>query len=252
MIVGWSRRVLVLIEQLLESGFPAVNITVVSRTSIRDRENALRWQSFDTTHLSITHIDADFTAPGVIENLEFEGLDSVLLLAGHVSKSAEESDARTLVAYELLVSEFGKRSMSSELTPRITAEMTHVTSTLQSPRSGDLVLIRPRILGYLQSHVVLNRELNSVFSALFMPGQDAGISINDIDVYRDPSGMDLSFAELEELAAGRGEVALGLITNKANSESVVELCPPPGMVCSDEACVVVLGRNRGSQPPGAA
>ena len=252
MIVGWSRRVLVLIEQLLESDFAAVHITVVSRTSIGDRENALRWQSFDTTRLSITHIEADFTAPGVIENLEFEGLDSVLLLAGHGSKSAEESDARTLVAYELLISEFGKRSMSSVLTPRITAEMAHVTSTLQSPRSSDLVLIRPRILGYLQSHVVLNRELNSVFSALFMPGRDAGISINDIGVYRGQSGMDLSFAELEELATGRGEVALGLVINKANSELIVELCPPPEMVCSDEACVVVLGRNRGSQPPGAA
>jgi hypothetical protein len=239
MVVGWSRRVLVLFEQLLESGFRSVDITVVSRTPIEERETALRWRSFDPARLTINHIEADFTAPGVIENLEFDGLDSVLLLASSSAKSAEASDARTIVNYELLVSAFEMKFKSAEATPRITAEMAHVTSTLQIPRSGDLVLIRPRVLGYLQSHVVLRRELNSVFSALFMPGHGASISIRGIGTYRGQSGTDLSFAELEELATGRGEVALGLLISKDDTGYEVELCPPPEMVCSERALVVV-------------
>ena len=120
------------------------------------------------------------------------------------------------------------------------AEMVHVTSTLQYPRSNDLVLIRPRVLGYLQSHVVLKRELNSIFSALFMPGNDASIAIHDISVYQDSSGVDLSFAELEKLAAGRGEVALGLLVCKDDASYDVELCPPPEAIYREGTSVVAL------------
>ena len=240
MIVGWSQRVLVLIEQLLKSDFRTLNITVVSRTPIEVRETALRWQSFGSTRLTINHIEADFTAPGVIENLEFEGLDSILLLAGSSVKSAEESDARTIVSYELLVSALEMKFNSEETTPRITAEMAHITSTLQFSRSSDLLLIRPRVLGYLQSHVVLSKELNSVFSALFMPSHGAGISIHDIGAYQGLPGSDLSFAELEVLVAERGEVALGLLISKNDKEYEVELCPPSEMVCNENAYVVVL------------
>ena len=242
MVVGWSRRVLVLIEQLLESGFQSVDITLVSRISIEDRENALRWKSFDPARLSINHIEADFTAPGVIEHLEFEGVNSVLLLASRGSKSAEESDARTIVSYELLVSALEQKFRSAETAPRITAEMAHVTSMLQFPRSSDLVLIRPRILGYLQSHVVLKRELNSVFSALFKPGKHASISIRDISAYRGSPGADLTFTEVEERATERGEVALGLLVSKNDTGQEVELCPPPEMKCGENACVVVLNQ----------
>jgi hypothetical protein len=240
MVVGWSRRVLVLIEQLLESDFRSVDFTVVSRISIEKREATMQWQSLDPGRLNINHIEADFTAPGVIEGLEFDGVDSVLLLAGRGSTSAEESDARTIVSYGLLVSEFEKKFKSSAATPSIKAEMVHVTSTLQYPRSKDLLLIRPRVLGYLQSHVVLKRELNSVFSALFMPGHGAGISIHDIGTYQGQSGVNLSFAELQELATGRGEVALGLLIYKNDAGYEVELCPPYEMVCGENAYVIVL------------
>src|SRR5210317_816298 len=195
MVVGWSRRVLILIEQVLDSGYESVDITVVSRMSISQRENTLCWQSFDPARLTIRHIEADLTTPGVIENLDFEELDSVLLLASRSSKNAEESDARTIVCYELLVSEFETRFNSGAAAPRITAEMAHVASTLQSPRIGDLVLVRPRILGYLQSHVVLRKELNSVFSALFTPGPGAGISIRKISDYPSSPGLEPDFAE---------------------------------------------------------
>jgi hypothetical protein len=241
MVVGWSRRVLILIEQVLDSGYESVDITVVSRMSISQRENTLCWQSFDPARLTIRHIEADLTTPGVIENLDFEELDSVLLLASRSSKNAEESDARTIVCYELLVSEFETRFNSGAAAPRITAEMAHVASTLQSPRIGDLVLVRPRILGYLQSHVVLRKELNSVFSALFTPGPGAGISIRKISDYPSSPGLEPDFAELAAAAAERGEVALGLLIREKETEYRVELCPPPEMICGENAGVVVLG-----------
>ena len=240
MVVGWSRRVLILIEQLLDSGFQSVDITIVSRISIPDRENTLRWQSFDPARLTIRHIEADLTTPGVIENLGFEELDSVLLLASRASRSAEESDARTIVCYELLLSEFETRFDSGTATPGIIAEMAHVSSTLQSPRNGDLVLVRPRVLGYLQSHVVLRRELNSVFSALFMPGADARISIREASDYQGSTDMKISFAKFATEAAERGEVALGMLISEKDSEYRVELCPPPEMICGENASVVVL------------
>jgi hypothetical protein len=240
MVVGWSQRVLILIDQLLASGYSSVDITVVSRIPTVERKTALQWLPFDQSRLTINHIEADFTAPGVLERLEFDGMDSILLLAGSGAKSAEESDARTIVSYELLVSAFGTKFKSASSTPRITAEMAHVTSKLQFPRSSDLVLIRPRVLGYLQSHVALRRELNSVFSALFMPGHGASISIQDIGRYLSRSGKDVCFAELEEQAAERGEIALGLIVRKDDAESGVDLCPPSGTVCGENMKIIVL------------
>jgi len=240
MVVGWNLRVLVLIEQLLASGYRSVDITLVSRIPIEEREAMLRWQSFDLARLTINHIEADFTAPGVIESLEFDGLDSVLLMASSGAKSAEESDARTTLSYELLVSAFGTKSRSASPPPRITAEMAQVTSKLQNPRSSDLVLIRPRILGYLQSHVVLRRELNPVFSALFMPGHGASLSIEDPGLYRSPSGSDVCFTEFEKLAAERGEIALGLYVSKDHAESEVNLCPSSETVCGEDMKLIVL------------
>jgi hypothetical protein len=239
MVVGWSRRVLVLLEQLLKSDFQAVDITIVSRTPIEEREAALRWQAFDPARLTIHHIEADFTARGVVENLQFEGIDSVFLLAGRAN-SAEESDARTVVSYELLISAFETNFQSENATPKVTIEMAHVTSTLRHARNNDLVLVRPRVLGYIQSHVVLSKELNSVFSAIFAPTQGANISIHDISAYRGLEGGGLSFAELEELAAERGDIAVGLLVSNNGTEYEVELCPPSEMVCNEHAHVIVL------------
>jgi len=47
-----------------------------------------------------------------------------------------------------------------------------------------------------------------------MPGHGAGISIHEIGTYQRQSRLNLSFAELEELATERGDVALGLLINK--------------------------------------
>ena len=239
MVVGWSRRVLVLLEQLLKSDFQAVDITIVSRTPVEEREAVLRWQAFDPARLTIHHIEADFTARGVVENLQFEGIDSVFLLAGRAN-SAEESDARTVVSYELLISAFETNFQSENATPKVTIEMAHVTSTLRHARNNDLVLVRPRVLGYIQSHVVLSKELNSVFSAIFAPTQGANISIHDISAYRGLEGGGLSFAELEELAAERGDIAVGLLVSNNSTEYEVELCPPSEMVCNEHAHVIVL------------
>jgi len=180
---------------------------------------------------------------GVIERLEFDGLNSILLLASSRAKSAEESDSRTIVSYELLVSVFEKGFNSTADSPRITAEMAHVTSKLQSPRCNDLVLTRPRLLGYLQSHVLLRRELNSVFSALFMPSHGASITIHDIGDYRDHSGGDICFAELAEHATERGEVALGLLIKKDNAEHKVDLCPSSETACGEQMSLIVLTRH---------
>ena len=240
MVVGWSQRALILIGQLLASGYSSLSITIVSRTPIDEREAALQWLPIDQSRLTINHIKADFTAPGVIESLEFDGMDSILLLASNSVKSAEESDARTIVSYELLVSAFETKLSSANSTPRITAEMAHVTSKLQFPRSKDLFLIRPRILGYLQSHVVLRKELNSVFSALFMAGDGANISIQDIG---GRSEANVCFAELEEQVAARGEIALGLLISKDEAGWEVELCPPSETVCGEHMKLIVLYRR---------
>lgn len=245
MVVGWSRRALVLLDQILAAGFPTVDITFISRIPVVERESTLRWQDFDSARLSIRHIEADFTAPGLIDNLDLEGTDAVLILASGSADSAEESDARTIVCYELLVAAFEAKSRSAGVAPRIVAEMAHVNSALPFPRPGDLVLVRPRLLGYLQSHVVLRNELNSVFSALFMPGRSTGIAFREIAAFIDTTDKNPDFATLERRAAERGEIALGYLRGTGDTEYEVELCPPPGAVGGENACLVVLGRQVG-------
>jgi hypothetical protein len=73
-----------------------------------------------------------------------------------------------------------------------------------------------------------------------MPSLGAGISIREISDYQRSSGLELSFAELAERATECGEVALGLLISEEDTGYAVELCPPPAMVCGENACVVVL------------
>ena len=138
----------------------------------------------------------------------------------------------------------GSRSFPEKIVcPIDKAEMVQVSTKQTYVRRGDMVLVRPRILGYLQSHVVLRRELNSVFSALFTPSHGVGITIREIETYRESPGEALSFAALEERAARRGEVALGLLFGKDDSEYEVDICPARTTECAGNACVVVLSRR---------
>ena len=49
-------------------------------------------------------------------------------------------------------------------------EIVHPTSSQLFSDPQDVMLVSPKILGYLQTHVALRHEPNSVFGEIFAPG----------------------------------------------------------------------------------
>ena len=87
------------------------------------------------------------------------------------------------------------------------------------------MLVTPKILGYLQTHVALRQELYSVFEALFAPG-GVEVGVRTAEAYG-LSGRAIRYREVALQAMAHGEIALGVLKGSGTSDENLELCPAP-------------------------
>ncbi|MCA9729443.1 MAG: ion channel DMI1, partial [Candidatus Eisenbacteria bacterium] len=204
LILGWSHRAPALLSEFASYREDTFEITVVSSIPIPTRKKALARYEIDPEQCRITLLEADYTVPVELSAIGLEGFDHILILGSDWLRSGEESDARTIVGCLLL-----EQLLKDPATrPKIVIELLDPENAgLLGTGLGE-VLISPVILSHMLAQVTLRRELNSVFAELFTAG-GAEITFESLTDYPLPSETT-TFEDLEGLAHGRGEIALGL------------------------------------------
>ena len=177
--------------------------------------------------------------PLELSKLAVDTYDTILLLGSDWLSSGEESDARTIVGYLTLQRALAKCSTR----PHVIVEILDpINVGLLGKRPGE-VLISPVILSHMLAQVSLRRELNVVFDDLFSIGGTeltfkSPVEYGYVDTER-------TFAQFQQSATRRGEVALGVLIKGDDGKLRLELNPPRQFafkLSADDELVVLSNR----------
>jgi hypothetical protein len=222
LILGWSHKIAALVHEFGSYPSERFEIDIMSVIPLDKRESAMRRFSVSPEWVQIRQIEGDYTNQPDLEQIDPASYDNVVFPGSDWLDSSEESDARTILGYVLLRALLGPDATQ----PEILVELKDPSNErLFRQRAGE-VIISPLILSHMLAHASLRQELTSVFSELFGPG-GAEIFFRSVDDY----GLldrDANFREIQQQAAVRGEIALGvwLQTPSSNPVGGVYLNPP--------------------------
>ena len=203
LILGWNRRVPLLLREFSEVEREKYSIDIVSVVPAKSREEKISAAGVSIDRLQVSHSEFDYTVPGKLENLDLVGYDNVVLLASERIDTGADSDARSILGYVLLRQNMG----DVEPLPSVLVELLDANNvTLFDHRRGE-ILVTPSIVSHLLSRVALHRELRTVFDELF------GSTGSEIR-FRPLSDYGLAgeylFSALQEAAREANEIAIGI------------------------------------------
>jgi hypothetical protein len=204
LILGWSRKVPALLREFARYGSDAFETDVVSLTPLEQREKALARHGSTPASGRVRQIEAAFTDPDVLEGLEPGQYDNIVILASEWQAEEERADAITVVTHQMLrglLPEDGRR-------PELLVELMDEENQFLFRRDQEDVIVSPMWVSYLLSQVALRRELGPVFAELART-EGTQIAFRPAREYGAANGS-VRFGDLEQAAAARGEIALGL------------------------------------------
>ena len=245
LVIGWSATVARAVEDLLETPEVRVQLTVLSRVPLEERSQWFSERALDSPRLEVTHREADALARGVLEDLDLAAYQTVLVAASALLEGAEESDARCLTLYELLRTERREQCPSAGERPSILVELAHPASAEHALEPDDQLMLRPRLLGYLQSHVALRPALNAVYEALLLPRAGAQVLLRD-----GHGGQENDYRSLVQVASLPGDLPLGVLLDAGTATESVVLCPADAFSWRGTADLVVLAYHEATAPEG--
>ena len=204
LVLGWNRKVPVLLWEFQRYGKDLFEIDIVSSTPVEDRERALTRYGRVKSSDRVRQIEAGYTVPGVLARLEPQGYDNIVLLPSERLLDEKRADAITVFTYQLL-----QGLLPSEGTrPDIFVELLdEENQTLFQAEQAD-VIVSPLVVSYMLSQVSLRQELAALFEELSRPG---GVQLL-LQPAREYSATDAAvrFEDIDAAAAARGEIALGI------------------------------------------
>ncbi len=203
LVLGWSRKVPVLLRELERFGDEAFEIDIVSRTSIAEREAGMARESAWSSTASVKQIEAGFSIPGVIEGLEPGNYHNIVVLASELLEEKEHADAITVVAALTLRGLFAEEAQR----PQVLVELLDQENQYLFQGGSEDVMVSPMVVSYLVSQVALRQELAGVFWELTRPWGSQMV-FRQADGYLGADGP-VRFQDVQRVAARRGEIALG-------------------------------------------
>jgi len=224
LILGWSSKLPILLSEFDSYAKERFEIDLVSVVPAAQRQQLLKGFASAPCRQELRHIEADYTSPSAMVALDPGGYDNILFLSSDWMQSGTESDARTILGYQLLRLELERARSRPEI---ILELMDPENENLFPPQAGE-VLVSPLIISHMLGHTALRPELAMVFEELFTAG-GAEIYFSAASDYLEPGRNSWSFAEISSEAARRGDVALGLFRprpGKAAGEQALVLNPP--------------------------
>lgn len=201
LVLGWSHRAPALLSEFDSYAGENFEIDVISFVSAADRQSQLDSHDVRLKRVRLQHYEGDFTAPIELKRLRPQSYDGIVILGSDWLESAEQSDARTVLGHLLL------RELIGDEGPQVLVELMDPENVALFANSASETLVSPRVISHMLAQISLRRELRVVFDELFGPG-GAEISFHAITDY--VLAGEVSFAQLQVAAMGRGETALGL------------------------------------------
>jgi ion channel POLLUX/CASTOR len=203
LLLGWSHKVPALLHEFDSYAAEQFHIDIVSTQSAGARESAIGRHGVKPERIAVSHVEGDFASAALLQRVDVRSYDNIVLLGSARFETGEESDARTIMGYLLL-----RDLLPEQGGPGVLIELMDAGNLpLFQHRRGE-VIVSPMILSHMLAQVALRRELSGVFDELFGPG-GAEIVFSSPEEYG-VCNTECSFRALEDAAAARGEIALGV------------------------------------------
>jgi hypothetical protein len=231
LVLGWTRKVPAVLEELLKGVEETLRVDVISTSELSERREELGGIA-DHPKLAMCHERADYTVPEVLRRRDLTPYDAVLLVGSDRLESGAESDARSLIGYEVLRSCLPATGAE----PRVVIEVMDAENAALIGERRAETLVSPQMLGRVLAQIALTPDLCEVYDELFGAG-GAELAIHRADEYGIEGRHPVSFATLREAVARSGDVLLGVQTREGRT---VSLNPPPGAEFAPAAEVRVV------------
>jgi hypothetical protein len=202
LVLGWSRKVPLLVRELLSYDQVIVSVDVVGTTPVAEREGAEA-----ITDERVRQITANFLDPDVLSTLDPMNYDTLVLLARERLGEEAVADAATLSTYLAL------ENMSSGSWPHVVVEVLEEENERLFERERDDVMLSAMTVSYVLSQIALKPDLERVFLELAQP---TGTSITLLSIHSDSEDAPLQFGEIRETARLEGYLAIGIIAKSVN------------------------------------
>ncbi len=204
LILGWNHKASDLLKEFGRQINEQFEVAVLSLVPTAQREAEIEQKGIDLRRVVVTHREGETTSLSNLREMEPGGYDNVVILGSDWVETQEESDARTIVVHLVL------RNVLEESThkPEILVDLMDPDNVALFEDYDTEVLITPMIASHVLAQVALRRELNVVYEELFAAG-GAEIFFRRVSDYG-IAGQNVSFGQLQEMSACRGEIALGI------------------------------------------
>ncbi len=204
LILGWNHKAADLLKEFGRQIDELFEVAVLSLVPLEQREAEIEQKGIDLRRVVVTHREGETTSLSNLREMDPGGYDNVVILGSDWVETQEESDARTIVVHLVL------RNVLEESThkPEILVDLLDSDNVALFEDYDTEVLITPMIASHVLAQVALRRELNVVYEELFDAG-GAEIFFRRVSDYG-IAGQNVSFGEILEMSACRGEIALGI------------------------------------------
>ena len=219
LILGWNHKASDLLKEFGRQVREQFEVVVLSLIPSAQREAEVTQKGIEQDRVVVTHREGEPTSRSNLREMDPGGYDNVVILGSDWVETQEESDARTIVVHLVL------RNVLEESThkPEILVDLMDADNVALFEDYDTEVLVTPMIASHVLAQVALRREINVVYEELFAAG-GAEICFRLVSDYG-IAGQNVSFGQIKEMAACRGEIALGIrlqnggvVLNPANDE----------------------------------
>ncbi len=205
LVLGWSRKVPAMLSELARYGADAFDVHLVSSKPVPERIDAIASHGVPLAVDCVTHTAYSSIATGVIDGLEPEHYDHIVMVASEQLANAEQADAATVFAHELLRARLPRDGTG----PKVFVELLSDDDLFLFDRAIEDVIVSPTVASFLVSQVALRPQLVGVFHELTKPW-GAQIVLHPASEWLRGDATPIRFEDLEHLAAERGQIALGV------------------------------------------
>lgn len=203
LVLGWSRKVPVLLSELNRYDQCQFTVDVVSVYPVARRAEAMAGFVENLERVAVRQLEADYLVADELRRLAPGDYDTVILLSNDRLATGEEADARAMMGHLLLEDLLGNCAQR----PQVILELSDPDNEALLGVGQTEILISPMILSHVLAQVALRRELRPVLDELFSFG-GADFQLRDPACYPLPDHAD--FRALEEILASQGELLVGI------------------------------------------